>query len=175
MSGERFMKRELLVVAVLASAACGGNNQTSPPPNHLACGSGVTLTAGNSCCSDGQQRPDCTLTVSHTGYWELPCPKPLGVACGASRTETFTLAASGELIAIYTTGPFHVMTGEVKVTLDGVAAGTFQALLPGNTVNPPLMLGTVTSGTHIIVLQFSSTDGEVPASWGGFLDLFLRT
>ena len=97
------------------------------------------------------------------------------MTCGGLHTETFDLAASGELIALYTTGPFHTMPGEVKVSLDGMAVGTFLAKLPGGTVNPPLTFGAVTSGIHTIALQYTSTDSELPASWGGFLDLFLKT
>jgi hypothetical protein len=167
----------LLLVATLVSAACGGtsNSTLTPPPNHLACGASTTLTPGNTCCSDGQQRPDCSLTVSHTGYWELQCPAPLSTTCGATHTETFDLVATGVLTALYTTGPYHTMPGAVRVWLDGVAMGAFDAELPGGTVNPPLILGAVASGTHTIVLQFSSTDGGIPGSWGGFLDLFLKT
>jgi hypothetical protein len=83
--------------------------------------------------------------------------------------------ATGVLTALYTTGPYHVMSGAVRVWLDGVAMGAFEAELPGGTVNPPLILGTVPSGSHTIVLQYSSTDGGIPGSWGGFLDLFLKT
>lgn len=172
----RFAERMSLLVAVLAIAGCGGSTSHSvtPPPDHLACGSATAISPGNACCSDGQQRPDCTLTVSHTGYWELPCAAPLGTTCAGPRIEVFQLASSGVLLAIYTTGTFHAMTGEVKVTLDGVEVGTSRALLPPGTVNAPLNLGTVASGTHTIVLQYSSTDGGVPSSWGGFLDLFLK-
>ena len=166
--------RWILCVALM-SAACGSDKSNPvPPPNHLACGSGLTITAGNTCCSDGQQRPDCTLSVIHTGYWELQCPAPLGVTCGGMRTESFDVTAAGQLIAIYTTGSFHIMTGEVKVWLDGVAVGKFEALLPAGTVNSPLTLGPVTSGSHHVVMQYSSTDGGIPASWGGFLDVYVK-
>lgn len=180
-SSRAIMKRlpftVLLLIALSTGAGCDGQPtaQPSPPPDHLACGSETALSPGNACCADGRQRPDCTLAVSHTGYWELPCPEPRGTTCIELHGETFDVAASGTLTALYTTGPFHIMVGQVNVTLDGVQAGAFEALLPGGTVNAPLTLGSVASGTHTIVLQYSSTDGGVPASWGGFLDLFLKT
>lgn len=164
----------LLVAAWMAG--CGPPvPDISAPPDHLACGSGTPLAPGNECCADGGQRPDCTLAVSHTGYWELTCAAPLGTTCGGVHSETFDVAVPGTLVALYTTGPQHVLTGRVSVTLDGVDAGTFEALLPGGTVNAPLTLGNVSSGPHTIVLQYSSTDGGAPQSWGGFLDLFVKT
>jgi hypothetical protein len=66
------------------------------------------------------------------------------------------------------------MPGQVTVKLDGNSAGVFDAALPAGTVNPPLNLGPVAAASHTIVLQFTSTDGESPASWGGFLDLYVK-
>lgn len=163
----------LLLAGTLAVGACA-SEASSEAPDHLACGPGTPLAPGNECCADGLQRPDCTATVNHAGYWEMPCPAPLATTCAGEHGETFEVAAAGTLVALYTTGPLHVMPGRVKVTLDGVEAGFFEAALPGGTVNPPLSLGPVTSGSHTIVLQFSSTSGENPANWGGFLDLFVN-
>lgn len=170
----RFAFQVLLLFAVSMGAGCGGLPDDPPSPPHLACGSGTAPAPGNACCTDGEQRPDCTLAVSHTGYWDLPCPPPRGTTCDEPRIETFELATSGTLIAMYTTGSFHIMPGLTTVTLDGVQVGTFEALLPGGTVNVPLTLGHVASGTHTIVLRYSSTNGELPRTWGGFLDLILE-
>ncbi len=153
---------------------CGGSSITdgSPVAHVPTCG-GQPLAAGNQCCTDGKQRPDCTLSVLSTGYWELPCPTPYAITCAAPYAQTADLPA-GVLLAVYTTGSFHVMPGQVKVTLDGAAAGTFDAALPPGTINPPLNLGTVGAGSHTLGLQYSSTDGELPHSWGGFLDLYVK-
>lgn len=170
---ERLGRAVLLVLAVAAVAACGSDSSPEPQ-DHLACGTGTVVAPGNQCCADGRQRPDCTLAVSHSGYWESSCAAPLSPVCEGQRDDTFEVAEAGTLIALYTTGSFHVMPGEVRVTLDGVDAGIFEAALPGGTVNEALELGHVDAGTHTIVLRFASTNEDFPTNWGGFLDLFVR-
>jgi hypothetical protein len=172
----------VLLAALVAGviSGCGGQAPGSGPPvsglparDTPPCGPSALPAPGNECCSDGSQRPDCTLAAVSTGYWKLPCPSPLDATCGDSFTETVDLPA-GTLLALYTTGTYHIMPGQVSVSLDGNSAGVFDAALPGGTVNRPLNLGVVASGSHTIVLQFTSTDGQVPANWGGFLDLYLK-
>jgi hypothetical protein len=170
--------RPVLVAALVAGviSGCGGRAPGSGPPvrDTPPCGPSAPPAPGNECCSDGSQRPDCALAAFSTGYWELPCPAPLSPTCGGLHTETFN-QPGGTLFAVYTTGTFHVMPGQVSVSLDGnSAAEVFDAALPGGNVNPPLNLGVVASGSHTIVLQFTSTDGRWPASWGGFLDLYVK-
>ncbi len=89
---------------------------------------------------------------------------------------TVTLSAPSALTTtvVYTTGTFHLMPGQVTVTLDGNLLGVSEAALPGGTVNSPLPPVPITAGTHQLVLQFASTNGNIPASWGGFTDLYLE-
>ena len=164
-----------------ATSGCGGGggstSPTQPPlqePAHNACGPTDPPASGNQCCPDGTQRPDCTVSVLSTGYWQLPCAEPLGSTCNGDYTKTVDFPA-GTLLAVYTTGTFHIMPGQVAVFLDGNDTGqSFTAALPGGTVNPPLSFGAIAAGSHTLTLRFSSTDGELPASWGGFIDLYVK-
>ena len=172
---------------MLLLLACGreGSSPGAPPPQPQvttapgtiaptvpACDP-ATVTAGNSCCTDGTTRPDCTLAAIHIGYWELPCPAPQTATCTGIHTEDVTLPA-GQLTVIYTTGTFHVMPGRVTVTLDGTLLGVSSAALPGGTANSPLPPAPIAAGAHQLALQFSSTDGQIPGSWGGFIDLYVN-
>lgn len=131
------------------------------------------MTAGNECCADGSTKPDCSLPVLQTGYWELDCPAPRGVACAGVHSEKVSIkTASPSLVATYTTGTFHVIPGRVTIALDGEIIGTSLASLPGGTVNSPVDLGPIAAGDHELELTFESTNGSIPGSWGGFLDLY---
>jgi len=172
---------------VLASgnACCAGGTQQ--PSCLLSCPDGTTgssccgskaLASGNLCCSDASQGPtccnpgpDCALpTTAHFGYFQLSCASSGTILCGGIWTSPATMAA-GTWSATYTTGPYHIIPGQVTISLDGQVVGTSLATLPGGTVNPPVNLGLVSGGTHQITLQFASTNGSVAASWGGYLDL----
>ena len=185
------------VIALLLALGCGGkqSSSTTPPAQPQATtGSGNTnqgttvptlpdcsgtVSAGNTCCSDGTVRPSCDVAAQHIGYWQLDCAAPhTNLTCtGGTHTESVTLPA-GQLTVVYTTGTFHDLPGEVAVTLDGTPIGVSKAALPGGTVNSPLPAVAITAGTHELQLVFTA-DSPLPAgkelsSWGGFLDLYVQ-